>query len=293
MRLSTRTQSIVLGLLLGTLVNAPLPVYAQFTVFDPSQYALQVEKKIEEAQRWVETIQHYAQMYEKAVQQLTTLQGVLTRAESMVLQNRNLVAIVADVGRSVRGIFLLKRQLTALVTYRIRALQNIADRLRDGIFDLDADKADLENYLKNTIGRQASDKVATWERMANMDNELERWATDRHRLEVQQVAIEQALASQHAKLQEEENKPDPDKAHTAQIIEELGRLEQLKLEIIKQINDLTEKITERCKRYGVELADREQFGNQVDKMDHAWRNLLDIKPEVMEELRKYEPDLGF
>src|SRR2546422_851243 len=145
MRLSTRTQSIVLGLMLGTLVNAPLPVYAQFTVFDPSQYALQVEKKIEEAQRWVETIQHYAQMYEKAVQQLTTLQGVLTRAESMVLQNRNLVAIVADVGRSVRGVFLLKRQLTALVTYRIRALQNIADRLRDGIFDLDADKVDLEN----------------------------------------------------------------------------------------------------------------------------------------------------
>ena len=32
------------------------PVQAQWTVFDPSQYALQLSKKIEEATRWLETV---------------------------------------------------------------------------------------------------------------------------------------------------------------------------------------------------------------------------------------------
>lgn len=45
------------------------PARAQWTVFDPSQYALQLAKKIEEATRWLETVNQYITMYEKAVQQ--------------------------------------------------------------------------------------------------------------------------------------------------------------------------------------------------------------------------------
>ncbi|HMS44130.1 MAG TPA: hypothetical protein PKE69_28140, partial [Pyrinomonadaceae bacterium] len=35
------------------------PAQAQWTVFDPSQYALQLSKKIEEATRWMETVNQY------------------------------------------------------------------------------------------------------------------------------------------------------------------------------------------------------------------------------------------
>jgi hypothetical protein len=41
------------------------PVQAQFTVWDPTNYALQLAKKIEEANRWLETIRHYATMVDK------------------------------------------------------------------------------------------------------------------------------------------------------------------------------------------------------------------------------------
>jgi len=66
----------VVGLLLGLLIVPAPPVQAQFTVWDPTNYALQLAKKIEEANRWLETIRHYATMVDKTVQQLTSMQGV-------------------------------------------------------------------------------------------------------------------------------------------------------------------------------------------------------------------------
>ena len=62
-------RQMILGLLLSSiLIGVDVrPAQAQWTVFDPSQYALQVAKKIEEAARWVETINHYIRTYEQAV----------------------------------------------------------------------------------------------------------------------------------------------------------------------------------------------------------------------------------
>ena len=62
----------IVGLLLGLLLVPAMPVQAQFTVWDPTNYALQLAKKTEEANRWLETVRHYATMVDKAVQQLTT-----------------------------------------------------------------------------------------------------------------------------------------------------------------------------------------------------------------------------
>ncbi len=55
---------LLFSILLGFEVN---PAKAQWTVFDPSQYALQLSKKIEEATRWMETVNQYITMYENAV----------------------------------------------------------------------------------------------------------------------------------------------------------------------------------------------------------------------------------
>ena len=40
------------------LIVPAAPVQAQFTVWDPTNYALQLAKKIEEASRWLETVRH-------------------------------------------------------------------------------------------------------------------------------------------------------------------------------------------------------------------------------------------
>ena len=170
----TFMRQVIIGLMLGLFIM-PVPIaQAQWTVYDPAQYTLQWEKRIEEANRWIQTISHYARIYENAVQQLTTIKGVLTQAEKLVFHNSVWLATMSNIGRSVRGVFLLKNQLEALVRTRIRAIKAINDRLHNGIFDPDADLRDFEEYLKDSIGRTSQDTVANLERLAGMDNQLER-----------------------------------------------------------------------------------------------------------------------
>src|SRR5262249_8778782 len=133
----------IVGLLLSMLLVPPTPVEAQFTVWDPTNYALQLAKKVEEANRWLETIRHYATMVDKTIQQLTTMQGILRNVDQQLARNMRLVRFVSSVGQIVRGTFQLKRQLEGMIRYRIAMLKAIDDRLRNGIFDPEQDLKDL------------------------------------------------------------------------------------------------------------------------------------------------------
>src|SRR5262249_44049748 len=129
-------RQILIGLLLGVLIMPPRAAQAQWTVFDPAQYTLQVTKRVEEATRW---IQHYTNL----VQQLTTLGGVLNAAEDLVAKQKNAITTMANIGRTVRASYQLKDQLEAIVISRMRALKSIESRLRNGIFDPEADFRDF------------------------------------------------------------------------------------------------------------------------------------------------------
>src|ERR1700754_4344958 len=93
----------IVGLLLGLLIVPATPVQAQFTVWDPTNYALQLAKKIEEANRWLETVRHYATMVDKTIQQLTTMQGILRNVDEQLARNVRLVRFISNVGQIVRG----------------------------------------------------------------------------------------------------------------------------------------------------------------------------------------------
>src|SRR5262245_22945618 len=140
MRGKSLLHRLTLGLLIGVMMMPAEPAHAQWTVFDPSQYALQVKKRLEEAQR-------YVQMFDNAVKQLTTLKGVLEQAEDMVAKQRNAITTMSNIGRTVRGVYQLKDHLEALVISRMGALRSINERLRNGIFDPEADMRDFEDYL--------------------------------------------------------------------------------------------------------------------------------------------------
>src|SRR5262249_36596705 len=115
-----------LALLVGALILPPSVAHAQWTVYDPAQYTLQVAKKVEEANRW---IQHYTNL----VQQLTTLGGVLKAADDLVAKQKNAITTMSNIGRTVRASFQLKDQLEAIVTTRLDMIKRIDDRLRNGI----------------------------------------------------------------------------------------------------------------------------------------------------------------
>ncbi|MGH9767141.1 MAG: hypothetical protein ACREAB_06860, partial [Blastocatellia bacterium] len=80
----TLARQICLGLLIGILITPTQTAQAQWTVFDPSQYALQVKKRLEEAER-------YVKMFDNAVKQYTTLKGVLEKTEDLVAKQRNAI----------------------------------------------------------------------------------------------------------------------------------------------------------------------------------------------------------
>ncbi len=85
---------VLLGILLGAILS-PATAQAQWTVFDPAQYSLQIERQIEEANRWLERVKHYTDEINKMVEQITTMKGVLTQAEKLVLHNANLTRTMA------------------------------------------------------------------------------------------------------------------------------------------------------------------------------------------------------
>src|SRR5437879_904089 len=121
-------RNIVLGLLIGTIL-APSTAQAQFTVFDPAQYSLQIERQIEEANRWLERVKQYSEEINKLAEQLSTMKGVLGQAEKLVLHNANLTRTMAQIGQTVRDVFDLKRSLETMVISRLRMIKSIKTRL--------------------------------------------------------------------------------------------------------------------------------------------------------------------
>ncbi|HEY6803713.1 MAG TPA: hypothetical protein VI306_09055 [Pyrinomonadaceae bacterium] len=271
---------LVIGLLIGlTIIPAP-PAQAQFTVFDPTQYALQVQKKIEEATRWVQTIQHYATMVDKAVQQLTTMQGVLRNVDEQLARNVRLVRLVSSVGQILRGSFQLERQLETMIRYRISMLQSIDDRLRSGIFNPQADLNDLENYLKYTIGRSAQDTVAKLDKQAANDSQLESWCIRRTQVQEKLAIARDVRDKAQMELETEKNKPEPDQANMSHLNDVILRQWSLIVELEKEHAELQDKITERAAKYGLRLQDMENFAFSIISVNNGWSSLQQTKEQI-------------
>lgn len=289
MRKPSLARQLLIGLLLGALLM-PTTAQAQWTVYDPAQYALQIKKKIDEATRWLETVRHYAEIYEKAAQQVTTLGGILKTTEDLVAKQRNMIATMSNIGQTVRGVYRLKNQLETLVVTRIRALNAINDRLRNGIFDPEADLRDFEEYLRNSIGRSSQDTVANLERLARMDNQLERL---RHDLEVaksRRAGVEQQKKQALENMAGELAKPEDVRCASciSDIKQEISNCELLIAHLDSEITRLQTEIETRVKKYNVVLEERVNFGQQVQAVNQAWTEFNGTKDEVQKLLNQIE-----
>lgn len=270
----------IIGLLLGVLFVPAAPVQAQFTVWDPSNYALQLAKKIEEANRWLETVRHYATMVDKTIQQLTTMQGILRHADEQLARNVRLVRFISNVGQIVRGSFQLKRQLEGMIRYRIAMLKSIDDRLRNGILDPEQDLQDLENYLKFTIGRSADQTVARLDKLARNDSQLESWCVRRTQVQKDLAVAREVLKRAEEQLELEKNKADVDQSNVAHLNDVILQQQQLITALEKEHAHLQEKITERTAKYGLRLQDMENFAFSLMTATDGWLTLQQTKDEI-------------
>jgi len=256
------------------------PVQGQFTVWDPTNYALQLAKKIEEANRWLETVRHYATMVDKTIQQLTTMQGILRNVDEQLARNVRLVRFISNVGQIVRGSFQLKRQLEGMVRYRIAMLKSIDDRLRNGILDPEQDLQDLENYLKFTIGRSADQTVARLDKLARNDSQLESWCVRRTQVQKDLAVAHEVLKKAEEQLEIEKNKPDVDQSDVAHLNDVILQQQLLIAALEKEHAELQGKITERAAKYGLKLQDMENFAFSIMAATDGWLTLQQTKDQI-------------
>jgi chromosome segregation ATPase len=283
-----RKKSIFCRLTLGLLVGAlfapaqPRPAQAQWTVYDPAQYALQIRKKLEEAQRHVQT-------FNNAVQQLTTLKGVLNKAEELVAGQRNAVNTMSNIGRMVRASLQLKDQVGAIVTTRLTMLKSIDDRLNRGIFDPEADKRDLDEYLRTSIGRRSEDTLANYERLRRMDNTLERMDYELQQLEVKKAQTNLKKAILSNKLNEIERQPESERCASciANLIDQVADCDALIAQYDAKMEELLTRIEERKLKYDALMEERIRFAEQVYTTTEAWSKFNDRLDELQRTLNTY------
>jgi hypothetical protein len=272
----------VIGLIVGLLIFPPLPAQAQWTVFDPSQYALQVKKRVEEARRWVETIDQHTRTYITMVQQLTTLKGVLKTVDKQLFKNRQAALLANDIGKILNDSDKLRRRLDGMIRYEVRTLKSIDDRLEQGIFDPDADLRDIQNYLLYTMGRDARQTVDRMQRLARADNQLATWWDEKRKLEQEVSRISDALKANHALLEKEEELPLEDPRDIQHLNDAILEQEKQIAGLRARIKDLTEKINQRVKDYGLRLEDMENFAHQIDATNEMWKELQKTKVEMQQ-----------
>ncbi len=279
------------GVMIGVLLLGARPAQAQFTVYDPANHQTQIQRLIQEAARWLETVdkytkdlEHYARMYEKAVEQLTTMKGVLKTVDEQFAKHKSMINLVNDLGTIIRGTFTLRDQLERLVLHRMQALKNIDSRLRNGIFDPAADAADFEAYLKNTIGRSARDTLARRERLVKADAQLTYWFDEQTKLNHEISELYKQLKAAEKMLAAEMSTPVALRRDTTALTLTINHLGLRIAELQAKHAELVEKITDRLAQHGQRLADMENFGQQVVAVNGAWARLRKTKASITRDL---------
>lgn len=278
---------ILLGILLGAILT-PATTQAQFTVFDPAQYSLQIERQIEEANRWLARINQYTNEINKMVEQITTMKGVLTQAEKLVLHNANLTRTMAQIGQTVRDVFALKRAMETMVISRLNMIKAIKTRLASGIFDPQADLRDFEDYLRNSIGRTEQDKIATMNRIAMFDATLARLYHDLQTAEARQAGAALEMNQAKDRLEAELAKPQTEQCATciSDLKLEIASCEKMIADLDTQISNLSTQIEDRVKLYNLTMEERVRIANRVKATDEAWDQLSIVKDGIFEAIER-------
>lgn len=271
------------------------PASAQWTVFDPTQYALQVAKKIEEANRWIETISHYVEMYEKAVQQyekmvesVTNLRGILDKVDEQVMRHKQLITTYATLGRLIRNTFDLKRRIEATITSQIHSVVNLARRLKNGIFDMQANKRDLDDFLRFSIGRSADAEMANLERLAKLDSELERMLFDRENILLDLAKLYEERERIADETRAFQANPPANQDGVQSLIDQMLAVNLRITTVEGQLRELEAKIQAKFIAYGLKIEQMTEFGNEIRKSTEMMTSITRASDDFMRELERYE-----
>jgi chromosome segregation ATPase len=285
MRKKSLFYRLTLGLLIGAMIMPAQPAQAQFglggIVFDPKNFGENVQKRLEDAQR-------FSKMFDNAVKQYTTLRGVLTGVDDLVAKQNNAILTMANVGRTIRASLDLKDQVEAIVTTRLTMLNSIDDRLRRGIFDPEADLRDLEDYLRNSIGRSSQDSLANLNRLRRMDNTLERLIRDLRKAEYALSVVQGKRSELRVQLIRMTSLGFGEgDAGVQSITDQIADCDMQIQQYESEIKELRGKIEEHTKKYHVLNDERIKFAEKVGATNKAWTEFNDTLDEINKTLNEY------
>ncbi|HMO82479.1 MAG TPA: hypothetical protein PKD24_17020 [Pyrinomonadaceae bacterium] len=284
--------AILSSLLIGIDVR---PVQAQWTVFDPSQYALQLAKRVEEAARWVETINHYIRTYENAVRQyekmvesVTNLRGILDKVDEQVMRHKQLITTYAMLGRLIRGTFELKKRIEATITSQIHSVVNISRRLKNGVFDMEANRRDLDDFLRHSIGRSADAHLANLERLAKLDSELERMLFDRENMLLDLAKLYEERERIADATRVISSNPDANQDGVQSLIDQMLAVNLRITTVEGQLRELEAKIHAKFKAYGLKIEQMTEFGKEIRRTTEMMTGITQASEAFLRELERYE-----
>jgi hypothetical protein len=224
-------------------------------------------------------------LYTNAVEQLTTLGGILKRVDEELAKDKELARLTNDISDIIRGSVKLKNQIENQTRYQIAALQRIDNRVRNGIFDPEQDLQDFEDYLMHSMGRNSKQTIRLAVNTANADAILSVWMDQRRELSKKRAEAYKELDELIKKLDElkkrakRDNKPlDP--SSTQPLNETVYQTQTLIGKLEKDIAELEEKIQQRLNAHGLRLSDMENFAYQVESAKVAWLELQKTKQEI-------------
>lgn len=284
--------AVLSSILLGFEVR---PVQAQWTVFDPTQYTLQLAKKIEEAARWIETINHYITMYENAVKQyqkmvesVTNLRGILDKVEEQIMRHKQLITTYATLGRLISGTYELKRRIETTITSQIHSVVNISRRLRNGIFDMEANKRDLDDFLRHSIGRRADAHFVNLQRLAKLDSELERMLYDREMILLDLAKLHEERERIADETRAIAANPDANQDGVQSLIDQMLAVNLRITTVEGQLRELEAKIQEKFVTYGLKIEQMTEFGKEIRKTSEMMTGVTRASDDFLRELEKWE-----
>jgi chromosome segregation ATPase len=269
-----------LGVFVALMIIPPLPAQAQWTVFDPAAYTQRVNSELKRVQEWVQKVQQYQQMYLNAVNQYTTMRGVLQTVDRQLAKNMQFARLTNDIGEIIRGSYRIKNQVEAMTRRQIASLQQIDDRLKNGIFNPELDLQDFEDYLVYSMGRNSKQTIQLMTRAVKADVLMQNWLIEKQRLSEELAIVNDRLNALKEQLNAERDNPDP--AVTQPLNEAIHQLESQAQSLEKRIAELEEKYQQRMNAYGLRLSDMENFGYTILSTNEAWRELQTTKDEIAE-----------
>lgn len=153
---------------------------------------------------------------------------------------------------------------------------------------MEANKRDLDDYLKHAIGRNADASLKNLERLARLDSSFERMLYDREMILAELALLYKEQAELQIQVTELRNQPgssqDKIEGYLAQLREIGSRIATLEL----RLDELKKQIEEKCKQYGLKIEQMEEFGKQIRQTEEMMTTITVGSQEFYSELEKYE-----